>query len=237
MAARLAATALLGATLFALAPAGVAWAHDEAEEPAQIAAGEQAEAAGEADHEADEHHGPFYTQPQFFAAVINFVLLLLVLRRLGKQPLATFLGERRKAMERNIAEAAELKAKADARHKEYVERLAQLDQELQKLRTDIARAAEEDRQRILADAEETARRLRRETEALIDQHGRALSAAARREVVEAAMAAAEQLLRSTLTEADQQRLAERFKQSVAGERPEEAPPQPERKQPTPRITP
>jgi F-type H+-transporting ATPase subunit b len=231
-----AATALLLAALCALLPAAVAAAHDEGDEPAQIAADEEGEAAGEAEHEADEHHGPFYTQPQFFAAVINFALLLIVLRRLGKQPLATFLSERRQAMERNIAEAAELKAKAEARHKEYVERLAQLDQELQKLRTDIARAAEEDRARILADAEETARRLRRETEGLIDTHARALSAAARREVVEAAMAAAEQLLRSTLTEADQQRLAERFKQNVAG-KPEEPQPQPERKQPTPGVTP
>ena len=181
---------------------------------------EVAEEAAEESHGEGHHGGPMHlrdivTNPEFGAAAINFVLLLILLRRFGQRPIASFLGDRRRIMERSMNEAAEAKAKAEAVHKEYTARLAQLDTELKKLRDDIARSAEEDKQQIIADAEETARRLRGETEALIDQHRKALTADVRREVVEAAVAAAEQALRGAVTPGDQQRLADVYAQRVA----------------------
>jgi F-type H+-transporting ATPase subunit b len=196
--------------LSAAVPARLAHAQDRAEVVAE-------EAAAEAAHgDVHDEHAPFYEQTTFWAAVINFTLLLLVLRKLGSKPVAAFLQDRRRVMERSISEAAEMRAKAEALHKEYTQRLAQLDQDLQKLRDDIARAAEDDKKQIVADAEETARRLRSETEGLIEQHAKALSASVRREVVEAATSAAEQILRGSLTDSDQQRLADGFKQDLAG---------------------
>jgi F-type H+-transporting ATPase subunit b len=185
-----------------------------ADEPDEVAAEVEHEAEGSEEH-GDHAHGPFYTHTTFWAAVINFALLLFVLRKLGSKPLAEFLQERRRVMERSMTEAAELRAKAEALQTEYSARLAQLDADLQKLRDDIARAAEEDKARIVADAEETARRLRRETEGLIEQHAKALSLSVRRDVVEAATSAAEQILRGSLTDGDQQRLADGFKQGLA----------------------
>ncbi len=178
--------------------------------PAALAAAEEA-----------EHHGPLrasevFASPQFWAAALNFVLLLYVLRRLGARPLAAFLQNRRSEMERSMNEAAEMKQKAEAKYNEYKDRLAQLDQELSKLRSDIARSAEEDKQRIVAEAEENAQRLKRETESLIEQYAKALGKDVRSEVVEAAVAAAEKLLREALTAADQQRLADGFKQGLGG---------------------
>jgi F-type H+-transporting ATPase subunit b len=211
MLARALGPVLLALALSALAPAGQA-AADEAHE---VAAEAEHEAEGSEEH-ADHAHGPFYTHTTFWAAVLNFALLLLVLRKLGSKPLAEFLQDRRRVMERSMAEAAEMRARAEALQKEYTARLAQLDADLQKLREDIARAAEEDKARIVADTEETTRRLRRETEGVIEQHAKALSLSVRRDVVEAATAAAEQILRGSLTESDQQRLADGFKSSLAG---------------------
>jgi F-type H+-transporting ATPase subunit b len=201
---------LLAVALSVAAPAGLA-AADEADE---VAAEVEPAAEGTEEH-VDHAHGPFYTHTTFWAAVINFALLLFVLRKLGSKPLAEFLQERRRVMERSMTEAAELRAKAEALQKEYAARLAQLDADLQKLRDDIARAAQEDKTRIVAEAEETARRLRRETEGLIEQHAKALSLSVRRDVVEAATSAAEQILRGSLTESDQQRLADGFKHGLA----------------------
>jgi F-type H+-transporting ATPase subunit b len=216
--------AALALALSAAAPMSSAFAEDRA--AGQAAA---AEASGD-----DGHHGPFYTTMTFWGAVINFILLLLVLRRLASRPLSSFLSDRRLMMQGAIQEAAEMRQKAEALHREYTERLAQLDAELKKLREDIARSAEEDKQRIAADAEETARRLRSETEGLIDQHAKALSAGIRREVVEAAAAAAEQMLRSALNEGDQQRLADGFRQNLAG-KPGDGRAAAERRPPTPRA--
>jgi F-type H+-transporting ATPase subunit b len=210
MLARVLRLSLVAIALSAAAPAALAQAEDDAEVVAE-------EAAAEAEHgDASDHHGPFYKETTFWAAVINFTLLLLVLRKLGSKPVAAFLQDRRRVMERSISEAAEMRAKAEALHKEYTQRLAELDRDLQKLRDDIARAAEDDKKQIVADAEETARRLRSETEGLIEQHAKALSASVRREVVEAATSAAEQILRGSLTDSDQQRLADSFKQDLAG---------------------
>jgi F-type H+-transporting ATPase subunit b len=190
--------------------------------PAALALADEPEGVEEAEEEAPgggHHGGPIHLRdilknPEFGAAAINFVLLLILLRRFGKRPISSFLGDRRRVMERHMNEAAEHKAKAEALHKEYSERLAQLDRELQQLRDDIARSAEDDKKAIAADAEETARRLRAETESLIDQHRKALTADVRREVVESAVAAAEQVLRSAITPGDQQRLADVYAQKV-----------------------
>lgn len=170
--------------------------------------------AGEGGHEHGHSLRSMFANQSFLAALINFTLLIIVLRKLGKQPLADFLKSRRNEMEKNMAAAAEMKAKAEAVFKEYNARLAQLDTELAKLRTDIERAAEEDKQRIVADAEENARRMKRETESLIDQYGKALSAQVRREMVDAAVAAAEKTLRENINESDQQRIAQSYDQRI-----------------------
>jgi F-type H+-transporting ATPase subunit b len=186
--------------------------------PAFAAAQDEDEAAehagGEGGHEHEHSLRGMFSNQSFLAALINFSLLVWVLRKLGKQPLADFLSSRRSEMEKNMAAAADMKAKAEAVFKEYNARLAQLDTELAKLRGDIERAAEEDKQRIVADAEENARRMKRETEALIDQYGKTLSAQVRSEMVEAAVAAAEKLLRENISESDQQRIAQSYDQHI-----------------------
>jgi F-type H+-transporting ATPase subunit b len=156
----------------------------------------------------------------FWAAIINFALLAYLLRRFGAKPLREFLVGRRGEIERAMAEAGAMKQKAEAKYKEYTDRLATLDQELAKLRSDIERAAEDDKRKIVADAEETARRLKRETESLIEQHAKALTSTVRDEMVGAAVAAAEKLLLETLTDSDQQRLAQTYNQEIAAERPQ-----------------
>ena len=108
------------------------------------------------------------------------------------------------------------KTRADARYKEYTERLAGLDTELAKLRADIERSAEEDKKRILADAGEAADRLRADAETLVRQHAEQLERNVRAEVVEAAIQTAEKVLRDTIKGDDQQRLADGYREKVAG---------------------
>lgn len=181
--------------------------------------GEAAEEELEGEH-GGHHSGPLHLSdvihnPEFWTAVVNFTLLVYLLVRFGRAPIRDFLGNRRKEMEKAINEAAEAKTAAEAKLKEYQDRLAQLDQELAKLRADLIAAGEEDRRRIAAEGEETARRMKMETDALIDQHAKALAAQVRRDVVDAAVAAAERMLREQVTVEDQQRLAEGFRRELA----------------------
>ena len=69
----------------------------------------------------------------------------------------------------------------------------------------------------MADAEESALRTKRETEALVDQHAKQLLTNMRHEMVEAAVAAAESLVRQKLAPGDQERLADAYKQRIASQ--------------------
>ena len=151
---------------------------------------------------------------EFWGALVNFGLLVTILVMASRKPLAGFLGMRREEMEKTMREAAAAKSKAEARYKEYTDRLAGLDAELAKLREDIERSAEEDKQRILADAQASADRLRADAETLVKQHAEALERKVRAEVVESAISTAEKVLRDTIKADDQQRLAEAYRRDV-----------------------
>jgi F-type H+-transporting ATPase subunit b len=181
-------------------------------------ADEGGEVAAEAGHGEGHGHLTFRglaTSLEFWGAVFNFTLLVVILHRLSKQPMHKFLTERRERIDRGIREAAQVKAKAEAIFNEYNERLKTLDQELNKLRSDIAKAAVEDRARIVADAEETAKRVKTETEALVARQAEQLEAEIRREVVQAAVEAAGRAVREAVNADDQRRLAEAFAQELA----------------------
>lgn len=196
--------------------------------PAAIALADVEEVAVEAEEEAEHeegHGGPVTfksivdghskeSKQHFWGALINFALLLVVLNVLAAKPLAAFLKSRRATMEASINEAAEIKAKAEAKHQEYTGRLATLDAELNKLKTDLETAAAAESKRIAAEAEEAAKRARIETDSLIEQHAQALAAEVRREVVEAAVLAAQQVIAQSVNADDQQKLADGFRQRI-----------------------
>lgn len=205
------ARALLIALMIGASAPAIALAESEAEETAEAVAEE---------HEEGGHHGGPVTiqgilhDTHFWAAVINFTLLLLVLRKLGGKGISEFLKSRRATMEASINEAAEIKAKAEAKHEEYSARLKTLDAELAKLKADLEAAAVAENKRISAEAQEASKRARAETDSLIEQHAQALAAEVRREVVEAAVLAAQQVIAGSVNPGDQQKLADGFRERI-----------------------
>lgn len=206
---RAARIALLALALTSTAPI-VAFAEDA------HAAEEHAEAHG-GDHGG---HGELslvgvLNSTDFWAQVFNFLGLVTILVVFGRKPLQTFLETRRQTVEIGIAEGTKLKLAAEAKHKEYSERIAQIDQELAKLRSDILKAARTEKERIIAEAEERAKRTRAETDELIAQQMQQMQVSLSREVVDAAVSAAETMLRGALKADDQQRLAQDYVKQVA----------------------
>jgi F-type H+-transporting ATPase subunit b len=204
---KLPASLILAGALLLQSPA--VHADDEAHEVAAEVGG------GHADGHGHLSFNGLLGSLEFWGAVFNFTLLLVILQRLSKRPMTKFLQERRDRIDRGIREAAQVKAKAEAVFTEYTERLKTLDQELNKLRSDIAKSAVEDRARIVAEAEEGAKRVKAETEALVARQAEQLEAEIRREVVQAAIEAAERAVRETANASDQRRLAEAFAQELA----------------------
>jgi F-type H+-transporting ATPase subunit b len=167
---------------------------------------------------AEGHHGQLTLKEiftgeerwQFWGSVVNFGLLVYVIIRMGKKPVRSFLSARRDGIARGISEAAEVKRAAEEAFNTYSERMKSLDTELAKLRKDVSEAAERDRARIVAEANDSVARLKAETEALVQRQTEQLEAQIRHEVVTAATEAAEKAVRELSTPDDQKRVADVF---------------------------
>ena len=162
------------------------------------------------DHGAEhgEHGG--WDVTSIVASFVNFFVLIGLFVFLFKGKLTEFLKERRAQVEVELNEAARLRAEAEAKHKEYSERMAKLDQELGQIKREMIAAGEKERDRIVAEAEEKASRMRKEAEFIIEQQAKQLREDLKREASEAAVTAAEQLLEKATTSFDQQRLAQEY---------------------------
>jgi len=178
------------------------------------------DAGGHGGHGGPLHFTDIISGPdslEFWGAVVNFLLLVALLVKLGRAPLSAFLTNRSKAVEDGMQEAAALKAEAQRVFDEYSERLKTMDDDIAKLKQEIRDAAEADKQRIIDDAQRTADRMRADAENLINQQARELSAQIRAEVVDAAMETAEKVIRKVLSSDEQQALATRYQAELAEE--------------------
>lgn len=171
--------------------------------------------AGPAEETGHGAHGALgcaevWGRTPFVAKVVNFGLLLAVLGLAVRRPAKSYLRERRIAVEENLAEAQRLKKEAESKYQEYADRLQKLDQELERLRHDMVKAGEAERDRIVKEAEHKAARMRRDTEFVIEQQMKQLRADLTQEAVENAIVTAEKVLREQVTAEDQKRLADNY---------------------------
>lgn len=169
-------------------------------------------------HGHDGVPGP-WTTLAFWAQLGTFAVLLdLAVSKLGPG-ISGSLVTRKEELTKNLEEAREFRAKAEAAYNEYTARLAKLDQEIQALKNEMVRAGEAERDRIVAEAEGKAMRMRRDAQFIIEQQVKQLRIDVKREAATRAVVAAEAALREQLTEADQKRLAEDFlrRLSTAGD--------------------
>jgi F-type H+-transporting ATPase subunit b len=164
--------------------------------------------AQDAEHAEHAEHG--WDSTALLASFVNFAILVAIFIMLFRKSVTAGLKKRRAEVELALTEAATVKAEAEAKHKEYSQRLASLDSELAQIKADMLEAGRKERDRIVSEAEQKAARLRNETQFLIEQYAKQLRIDLTREAVEEAIFAAEQLLTKSTTAFDQQRLAQEY---------------------------
>jgi F0F1-type ATP synthase membrane subunit b/b' len=194
-----------------------AWVHSRAAEAAPE--GKAAAAVAEPPKgEGGESEGPAplnLTQfggetPPFVAMLINFGILAAGYYFLGRKPVAAGLQARRDTISREIEEAQRMKHEAEERAKSYQRKLEKLEEELAAARESLVRAGEAESERIVREAEAKAERMRKDAEFVVEQELKQLRGDLLRGTVEAAVAAAEELLKKRVTPADQERIAEDY---------------------------
>lgn len=202
-------------------------------EQQQVAGEHQNEHAGGEHHaEAGEHHaeeaegivnwwswdyGTAATDPShrgwpppFGWALVNFIVFLGILSRLVWKPIKAGIVERHTQIKGDLEEASRLRAAAEAQLAEFTKKVAGADQEVETLLNQLRKEAQSDRARIIAAAEAEAVNLKAEAEKQIGLEIERARAALRKETVEAALKAAEEMLRTRISSDDQNKLADRY---------------------------
>jgi F-type H+-transporting ATPase subunit b len=153
--------------------------------------------------------------PPLLANVINFGVLVFLLVRFGRKPIAEALVKRRDAIMGEIDNATRLKDEARARLREYKKKAENIDETLEELKAEYALQSEQEKKRILAEAEERRDRMRRDAEFRIEQERKAARLALIDESVQQAVAAAEELLKTRIEAGDHDRAAEDYLAGIA----------------------
>jgi F0F1-type ATP synthase membrane subunit b/b' len=153
---------------------------------------------------------PKGTPVPFAAMVLNSAILYWLLIRFAKKPIAEALKARKSNILRGMEEAGKMKSDAEAQLAHYEQKLANVDQDIERVRTDMRSAGESERKRILAEAKEKRTRMEKDAQTLISQELKAAREGLTGEMVRSALSSAENTLRSKVTAADQSRLAEEY---------------------------
>jgi len=145
-----------------------------------------------------------------FWPVLNLALLLAVLIYFARKPVLSYLASRRDGIAKNLESSAQLLAESERKLREWSRKATHLDEELAAIRDATRRAAEAERDRILADARVTAERIQKAASAAAERELRQARAKLRREAADLAVELAGRLLREQVNETDRDRLLDEF---------------------------
>ena len=150
----------------------------------------------------------------FLYRCFNFALMVGILVYFVNKPIRNGLKERSTAIEKTLAEAEAAKQAAEAKHREYSEKLAKATEEIASITASIRNEGELERDKIVAAAKEMAAKIEREA----DNKAAGVVAKARTELrAEASRLAvdlAEDMLKKQVSADDQKRLVEEYMQKM-----------------------
>jgi F-type H+-transporting ATPase subunit b len=150
----------------------------------------------------------------FLYRCFNFALMVGVLVYFVNKPIRKGLKERSAGIEKTLAEAEAAKQAAEAKHREYTEKLAKATEEIASITASIRHEGESERDKIVAAAKEMAAKIESEAE----NKAAGVVAKARTELREEAsrlaVELAEDMLKKQVSADDQKRLVEEYMQKM-----------------------
>jgi F-type H+-transporting ATPase subunit b len=167
--------------------------------------------------EAAGAHGEAHLDPRTFAfQLINFGILVAILGYFGGRAINRALLARHDQLKRDLQEAVQARAAAEARLLLQERRLTNLASEVTALRASIKEEALAEEKRLLQAVEEKARRIQDETRFLMDQEIKQAEIRFREEVAAEAIRIAEEVVLRSVRPEDETRLGQIFIADLAG---------------------
>jgi F-type H+-transporting ATPase subunit b len=144
------------------------------------------------------------------AQIVNFILLLLILRAVAYKPILDMLETRRKKIQDSLEYADRVKRQAEEQQKEFERRLAQARQEAQVAAQAASQVGEKERERIIAEAREDARKVVEQAREQIEYERKQMLSQLRDQVVQLSLLAAQKVVSRSLDEKAHRKLVDDF---------------------------
>lgn len=150
----------------------------------------------------------------FLYRLLNFAILVGGLAYFVAKPLKNALTNRRAGIEDELKKARAAAEDAEQRFAEYDAKLTRAEEEIEQIKIDIRKEAELEKQRIIAQAEEMAAKIKEDSGKTAEQEIAKARLALRQEAAELAVALARDMLKDSFNRDDQARLVEEYKLKV-----------------------
>ncbi len=150
----------------------------------------------------------------FIYRCFNFALMVGLLAYFVTKPIRKGLKERSAEIEKTLADAEAAKEAAEAKHREYSEKLAKATEEIEQIAESIRREGELERDKIIAAANELAVKIEQEADNKAASVVARARAELREEAASLAVELAEDLLKKQVSADDQKRLVEEYMQKM-----------------------
>lgn len=150
----------------------------------------------------------------FGLRTLNFAILLGILLKLLKKPLASFFASRREDIQKMLIELEEKRKAAEEKSAEYRAKLSSLEGETRKIVDELIAEGESERKKIIEAAERQADYIKQQAQLAIQQEIKAARDGLQAEIAEMSVAAAENILRKSIQGEDEERLVRDFMAKV-----------------------
>ncbi len=144
------------------------------------------------------------------AQIINFALLILILRAVAYKPILNMLETRKQKIQESLEYAERVKREAEEQQKEFDRKLAQTRQEAQAAAQAASQVGEKERERIIAEAREDARKVVEQAREQIEYERKQMLAQVRDQVVQLSLLATHKVVSKSLDEKAHRKLVDDF---------------------------
>lgn len=198
--------------LLSYAPGEMAFAADAASQPAVTQTGE-----AQTDPAAPVAHASSVTPEKLKDLgyrVLNFIPLVVILAWLLGRMIVSSLANRQQRIREELADLQTRRDEAEASYRDFEARLAGMEQEMEHIVEKAIAQAQQEKERILIDADRAAEEIKRQAEAAVQAEIENAKRHLRETIAEQAAAMAEELIVKNLTPADQVVITEQYLERV-----------------------
>jgi len=140
----------------------------------------------------------------------NFVVLVALLWWLSAKKIKEFFVNRRAEIKESLEKAVDRKAEAEKKYREYSEKIDKASTEIDGIIEMIKAQGVSEKQKIIEDAEKTAKKMKEDAQARIEQEMKKATDQLKIQSVELSVKMAEEILKRSITKEDHQAMVKEY---------------------------